>query len=93
MSETIGERIDGGWHIRELPNGRCIDIMQMLYNYRVVISLPGHKRMDHGWCFFGFGCDAAGKPRTMETALLTAVAAVGVWDGAGDPPFYDKKVF
>lgn len=31
-------KIDGGWHIVELSDGRCVDVMKMLYNYRIVTT-------------------------------------------------------
>lgn len=85
--------IDGGWHVKDLGGGRCVDVMQMLFNYRVVVSLHGHVWMEHGWCYFGHGVDAAGAPRSMATALAAAFLAAAAWDGAGAPPGHDKQAF
>lgn len=86
------ETIPGGWHIKTRDDGeRCIDVMQMIYNYRIVLSYPGHRVIEHGWCYFGHGEDADGRPRTMGAALLAAVSAALVWDGYGEPVGYDKQ--
>lgn len=86
-------KIDGGWHIKELGDGRCVDVMKMLYNYRIVTSPLGHAWNEHGWCYFGHGVDSSGTPRTMATAMAAAFLAAAVWDGDGDPPGHHKKAF
>ena len=86
-------KIDGGWHIKELGDGRCVDVMKMLYNYRIVTSPLGRAWNQHGWCYFGHGVDSSGAARTMATAKAAAFLAAAVWDGDGDPPGHDKKAF
>ena len=88
--------IDGGWHIKDLSDGNCIDVLQMIYNYRVVLSDSGydgtpHMGVVHGWCYFGHGQDEDGKPRNMTTALVAAMLAAQAWDGEGSPAGYDKQ--
>lgn len=85
--------IDGGWHIKDLGGGRCVDVMKMLFNYRIVTSGNGHVFAEHGWCYFGHGVDDHGKLRTMQTALLAAVLAAAAWNGVGSPDGYDKQAF
>lgn len=90
--------IYGGFHIRERADGKaCIDVMRMMYNWRLVLAEiePGRDVHEggyiHGWCYFGF--ETPEHPgRNMDTALATAVAAALVWDGVGEPVGYDKKV-
>lgn len=79
--------IDGGWCIKVRDDGEyCIDVMQMLFSYRVVLSIhPGHMFIEHGWCYFAQG------QRTMPQALMAAVLAANVWDGYGAPMGYDKQ--
>lgn len=88
--------IDGGYHVKDLGNGCCIDILRMLFNYRVVLSEDyngePHGGIRHGFCYFGHGEDSAGQPRSMEQALLRAVLAATLWDGSGVPLDYDKQV-
>lgn len=89
------EPIDGGWHVKIRDDGQyCIDILPMLYSFRVVLSVvsPGpHMFIEHGWCYFGHGSTDTGRPRTMEGALLKAVLAAQVWDGHGAPLGFDKQ--
>ncbi|MFZ2529762.1 MAG: hypothetical protein WAX14_19240 [Rhodococcus sp. (in: high G+C Gram-positive bacteria)] len=91
------EDIDGGWCIKTDPDGTfCIDVVKMMFNYRVLkspIDRDGskHLRYDSGYCYFGHGVDSAGNPRTMHTAYHAAMAAAIVWDGTGHPPGYDKR--
>lgn len=91
LQSAVG--IDGGWHIKDFGDGRCVDVMKMLFNYRIVTSSPGHEWNEHGWCYFGHGVDENGAPRTMMTALVRAFLAAGAWDGAGEPPGHDKRAF
>lgn len=92
------EEITGGWCVKTSEDGTyCIDVMQMIFNYRVVrssISPSGTRHMtyDAGYCYFGHGEDEAGRPRTMATALTAAVLAAQAWDGTGHPAGYDKRV-
>ncbi len=84
MNEPVP--IDCGWHIKMRDDGEaCIDVLQMLYNYRIVLSSPNHMTHEHGWCYFGHG------GKTMEDARLAAFAAAMVWDGYGSPPGFDKQ--
>lgn len=83
----------GGWHVKDVADGMCIDVMAMLYNYRVVIGPRGHQTLVHGWCYYGHGVDANGVPRNMVTSLVAALAAAMVWDGVGEPDGYDKRAF
>ncbi|MEB3023425.1 MULTISPECIES: hypothetical protein [Mycolicibacter] len=91
--------IDGGWCIKILPDkSACIDVLKMLYNYRIVLAprrgqdLHVHpETYSRGYCYFGHGVNAAGQPRSMENAFFAAMAAAAVWDGTGDPPGYDKR--
>ncbi|WP_131823280.1 hypothetical protein [Mycobacteroides chelonae] len=106
QSQDIGDltrglrEIDGGWCVRVLPDGSaCVDVLKMLFNYRLVLSprRPGHgaehpMSYSHGYCYFGHGEDAAGARRSMPAALLAAMSAAAVWDGTTDPPGFDKKV-
>ena len=87
--------IDGGWHVKTRDDGAyCIDILEMMYNYRIVLSPTSseHRFYDHGWCYFATGRDADGNVRSRRVALLTTMAIAHQWDGYGDPPGYDKKV-
>ncbi|WP_420879028.1 hypothetical protein [Rhodococcus sp. (in: high G+C Gram-positive bacteria)] len=93
------EEIDGGWCIKTSPDGAfCIDVIRMMFNYRVLksrIDRDGskHRECESGYCYFGHGVDASGSPRTMNTAYHAAMAAAIAWDGVGHPPGYDKKAF
>lgn len=64
--------IDGGWHVKDLPDGRCVDVLTMIYNYRLVRSDRDHSSYDRGWCYQGTG------PATLLTTITAALA----WDGA-----------
>lgn len=85
--------IAGGWHIKDLDNGMCIDVQKMLFNYRIVLSYPGHIVAEHGWCYFGHGADPQGQPRTMTTAKTAAILAARAWEGHGAPAGFDKQAF
>lgn len=87
------EPIVGGWHVKTRDDGRyCIDVLMMLFNYRLVLSEIDHtKGIVHGWCYFGHGIDANGMPRTMAAAYLNAMVAALAWDGYGEPAGYDKQ--
>lgn len=82
------EEIDGGWHIKTRDDGQyCIDVLQMFYSYRVVLSPTALKHMtvEHGWCYF------AQQKRSMPQAMLAAIAAAEAWDGYGAPAGFDKQ--
>ena len=88
----------GGYHVKDTADGQhCIDVMRMLYNWRLVLApkpplaLREHWVVDAAFCYFGHGVDAQGRERTMEQAYLNALAAAQVWDGTGEPVGYDKR--
>lgn len=83
--------IRGGYHVKTLPDGRCVDVLKMLYNWRLVVSEPTHRFVASGWCYFGHGEDSEGRVRTMDSAMLAAMLAAKAWDGRGEPPGYDKR--
>ncbi len=89
--------IRGGFHFGHRDDGRCVHIMRMLYNWRiVVVALPDECEDGgylHGWCYFGHGVNDSGEPRDMQTAMVAALLAARVWDGYGDPPGFDEKAF
>jgi len=88
--------IEGGYCVKRFPDGRCVDVLRMAFNWRLVLSAadPGpHLAMDAGWCYFGHGTTPHGIPRRMSSAFLAAMAAANVWDGTGEPPGYDKRAF
>ncbi len=88
----------GGWCVRRLDDHRCLDILQMLCNHRLVVTerhvtVPhnGAHGIEQGWCYYGHGTDEHGNDRTMTTAFVAAVAAALVWDGTGTPPGANKR--
>ena len=83
--------IDGGFHVKDLNDEHCVDVMRLAYDWRVVLGRRGHVIYDHGWCYFGHGHDENGHPRSMHTARLRAIAAAIAWDGTGSPDGYDKQ--
>jgi hypothetical protein len=88
--------IVGGWHVKDADDGiHCIDVLQMMYGYRVVLcdARPGSKPhwiLDGAWCYFGTGRDRNDFPRNMTQALANAMLAAHAWDGYGEPAGYDK---
>lgn len=79
-------RIDGGYRVKTSRDGRhYIDVMSMLYNWRVVTT-PVRTPMvyDRGWCYFGTG------PASFRNAVMAAL----VWSGSdlSEPAGYDKRV-
>lgn len=99
MTDTVETPtpIAGGWHIKDADDGEhCIDVLQMMYGYRVVLcdKRPGSKEhwiLDGAWCYFGSGEDPeTGLRRSMTQALVNATLAAEAWDGYGEPPGYDK---
>ena len=68
--------IDGGWCIAVVDEQRCIDVLSMLYNFRVVETLRsvngGHSFYQRGWCYQGTG----------TVAFLRVLAALKAWDGS-----------
>ena len=75
--EHVFEPIEGGFHVKDLPDGMCVDVMKMIFNWRIVRSFGRsdageHMYMDRGWCYQGTG------PETLLKVLLEAL----LWDGA-----------
>lgn len=71
--------IDGGYHVKDLPDGRCVDVLQMIFNWRVVRTAGRgpdgeHQWIDRGWCYQGRGLDT----------FLLAIGEALAWDGADD---------
>lgn len=86
-----------GWCIRVVDGGdKCIDVLPMLTNFRVVLSDREygrlHKTYSAGWCYFGHGVDTDGRRRTLTTAQAAAFLAAAAWDGTGAPAGADKQV-
>lgn len=80
--------IHRGWCVKDLGDGRCIDVRVMLVNYRLMTSFQNetgdHDRYFPGEAFCYFG-------RTPETAIR-AITAGFLWNGTGEPEGYDKRV-
>lgn len=96
MNMSTTNPIEGGYCVKRLPDGRCIDVLRMAFNWRVVLTAATsepHQLLDAGFCYFGHGETPEGVPRTMHSAFLAAMAAARVWDGTGEPPGYDKRAF
>jgi hypothetical protein len=73
------EPVEGGYHVKELPSGKCVDVLRMIFNWRVVRtderSADGvHLSMDRGWCYEG----------TDMHSFLRAVGEAIAWDGSDD---------
>lgn len=90
-------QIEGGWCVKMADDGEhCIDVLQMLYGWRLMLSdaRPGRKRhnsVDKAWCYFGAGDDpVTGLPRTMGQAFVNAMLAANAWDGVGEPTGFNK---
>lgn len=65
-----------------IDGGYCVDVLRMVYNWRLVVtSRPadepqhGHCGIIAGWCYFGHGHSEDGRARTMASAHLAAVTA------------------
>lgn len=78
--------IMGGFHVKPAPtSGLCIDVMLMLFNWRIVRSDDQHAcGYDRGWCYQGTGLNT----------LLRVVGEAAAWDGADDtePEGWIKRV-
>ena len=76
--------IEGGFHVKDLDNGLCVDLMLMIFNWRIVRSDQGHNFHDRGWCYEGIGSET----------LLRAAGEAQLWDGADDtePEGWIKRV-
>jgi hypothetical protein len=77
-----------GWIVKTLPDGRCIQIHEKMFNDRVSIGpqppadiLGGY---EHGYCYFGLGS------RSFVNAVLAAYLGDG---GPAGPTAYDKQAF
>ncbi len=81
----IGTTIDGGWRVKTNSAGtHYVDIMVMLYNYRIALTPIAHPlEIDRHWCYAGHG----------RRTLLRAAAAALAWDGAldTDPVGWNKN--
>lgn len=90
--------IPGGVCVRRLDEHRCIDVLELFYGQRLVISHrpadephDGYEYIEQAWCYYGHGYAESGELRTKHTALLAAVAAAHVWDGTDPPPGANKR--
>lgn len=86
-------QIYGGWHIKDLDpdeheNPRCVHVLEMIYNYRIVRSVGECDTFtsgyDRGWCYKGRG----------KTAFTLAILSAVSWDGGDDtsPLRWNKNV-
>jgi hypothetical protein len=67
MTEAMWERLpDGRLRVKEAAT-RYIDIVPMIYNWRIVTTYKDRDCYDRGWCYAG---------RDPVTAILAAMA----WD-------------
>lgn len=64
----------GGYHVKDLDDGQCVDVVRMIFNWRVIRAINNHGAYDRGWCYSGTG---------PETLLIACMAAID-WDGADD---------
>lgn len=61
---------------KTLPDGRIVELMRMLFNYRIYIRQPGDPfGYDDCWCY---------------QSRIDAGAAFDTWDGEGEPPGWNK---
>lgn len=86
MTEILD--VFGGYCVKRLPDGRCIHVMKMLYNWRVCRTDglgPNHEFMDFdaGWCYQG----------TDLAALILTLTEAILWSGDDDtePANYYKR--
>jgi hypothetical protein len=61
----------GALHLRELPDGREVAVVAVLFGFRVCVGEAGADTYDDAYCF---------------RDLRTAVASVDSWTGEGDLP-------
>ncbi|MEU8317096.1 hypothetical protein AB0C33_01895 [Nonomuraea sp. NPDC048881] len=80
-AELLGAQLkslDYGFHVKELEPGRCVHVMRMLFNWRIVEwhgvcdSVLGHG--GKYWCYQGIGLQS----------FLLAVGQAVQWDGTDD---------
>lgn len=88
----------GGFCIKRLDAHRCVDVVEQLYNWRLVVTErpadrphDGYETIEQGWCYYGHGETSPGVPRTKRTAFVAAVMAAVQWDGQGPPLGADKR--
>lgn len=78
--------IPNGYRVQETPE-YIVEVIRMLFNWRIVLSLPEHhgETYEHGYCYFGTGPDT----------LVIALAAARAWTEpfTTDPIGFDKKAF
>jgi hypothetical protein len=78
--------IEGGYRVRATDE-YLVDVMLMMFNWRVVVTLPEEEGTFHlhGFCYFG---------RTEES-FQRAVAAALAWEDPlnGTPPGFDKQAY
>jgi hypothetical protein len=62
---------------KTLPDGRIVELMRMLFNYRICVSLPEHYGISYedAWCY---------------KSPIDAGAAFDMWNGDGDPLGWNK---
>lgn len=81
------ERGDGGSFIVRRDGEVVIEVVPMIFNWRLLVATEDAfgRWYEHGYCYFGTGPDA----------LLRALAAAEVWDDPlnTEPVGYDKKAF
>lgn len=91
LEQVAGARLtvlEGGYRVKEAVSGtHWIDLLFMLYDWRIVTTLKSpviqDSGWDRGWCYAGAGL------RGFIPAALAAIA----WDGADDtePAGYIKR--
>lgn len=95
-------RIDGGFCVKRIDSDFCIDVQNMMFNWRVALCRnpegSDHDRPNlfdfwyvRSYCYFGHGIDDEGRLRTKADAFMRAVLAALTWDGQGDPVGFDKQ--
>lgn len=80
----------GGLHVKDLEDGLCVDVLRMIFTWRIVRScyvegsVDGHGGQDRAWDYAGTGLD------TVRLAVRQALA----WDGADktEPEGWIKRV-
>jgi len=88
-TEYLLRPILGGWCLKRVGPHHCVDLLRMLFNWRIARSPRevGHEHhsTDRAWCYTGTG------HATFQTALQHALA----WDGADDtaPAGFAKQAY
>jgi hypothetical protein len=83
ITETEVTLVEGGFRIRETDT-HYIDVLRMLFNWRVARTMKGHLELyDRHWCFAG----------TSFITLIRAVTAAAEWDGGDgtEPAGWNKN--